>query len=418
MKGAIKIIIILVISILLILSLYIVFFRESDNSVTPDNSDDEPDNPDDNNGDDNNDGNDGNETNGDNNETDNDKSQTRFVFIEEGTFTTCKFCVEVADILHDLYKSADYPIYYVSMIREIDNAKNRLENDYNIHAYPTVFIDGGYKVVYGLKDKSVFISRINEALERNRPILYVNLTAIWNQNNSEITMSGVVENMENTSYNGFLKVYLTEIVSTDLTDYDGIKYKFAFQEFLLENDVELGVNESYNFTKTFDDAGFDPENLKIFAVVFNSDSIEKVSNPPDDGGDGSNTFNAYYVDGVYTADVVEGGNTPPDVGITIPQPGKIHIFGNKIFDRQFSNTFIIGRITVEVHAEDDGGISKVEFYIDGALISIDNSAPFECEIRKIGTFRNLIRKHTITVKAFDDTGKTSDDSIEVFTFFL
>lgn len=416
MKWTIKIIVIFVISILLISSLYIVFFRETDNPVNPDNGD-EPDDQDDNNGNDDNNGDDGNGTDGNDNETDNNKNQTRFVFIEEGTFTTCKFCVDVADILHDLYKSADYPIYYVSMIREIDNAKNRLENAYNIHAYPTVFIDGGYKVVYGKKDKSVFTSRINEALDRSRPLLYVNVTALWNQTNNKITVSGTIKNMENTSYSGFLKVYLTEIVSTDWTDYDGVKYKFAFLEYLLEDDIELGVNDSYDFTETFDDTGFDPENLKIFEVVFNSESEVKVSNPTVDGGEGNNTFNAYYVDGVDSADVVEGGNTPPDVGITIPQQGKIHIFGNPILDRQFSNTFLIGRITVEVHAEDDGGISKVEFYIDGELKSTDGSAPYEYEIRKIGIFRNLIRKHTITVIAYDNTDKTSDDSREVIAFF-
>ena len=412
MRRIIKLLVVVLVTVLLISSIYLVFFREIEEPAKTENGNNIPD---DNQND--NDNNDGNETEG-NNETDTDKNQTRFVFIEEATFTTCKFCVDVADILNDLYKSENFPIYYVSMVKENEKAEERLEKDYNIYAYPTVFIDGGYRVVYGKKDKSVFTSRISDALKRERPNLYINVTAEWDKNNSKIIVSGIVENMENNTYDGFLKVYLTEIVSTNWQDYSGSAYKFAFLEFLIEENIKLDVNESYNFTKTFADTGFDPENLKIFAVVFNSESVEKFSNPIDDGGDGNNTFNAYYVDAVYSTEVVEGGNTPPDVGINIPQQGKIHLFGTPIFNIQFRNTFLIGKTTIKANAEDDGGISKVEFYIDGELKSTDKSAPYEYSFRKIDFFKKLIRKHTITVKAYDNTDKTSQSSIEVITIYL
>jgi hypothetical protein len=414
MKGIHKIFIAIVIVILLIASIFYVFLEDVDDT------DDKPINGDDS-GDENGNGNDGNESDGNDengNGADDDRDITRHVFIEKATFETCEYCVPVGKILHDLYESADYPVYYVSMIRENDNAKDRLVDDYNIANYPAVFIDGGYRVVLGAKEKSVFQKRVNDALSRNRPSIYVNMSAEWDKNASKITVSGFVENLDDKSYSGFLKVYLTEKVTTRWQDNDGNAYHFAFLEFILEEDIELSVNEIANFTKSIDDNGLDPENLKIFTVVFNSESTKKYSDPSDDGGQGQNSFDAHYVDGVAAAEVVEGGNTPPAVGINIPKQGRFHLFGNPIINYKFKNTFIIGRFTLDATAEDDSKIEKIEFYIDNNLLTVDTSAPYELEIKKIGLFRNLIRKHTIKVKAYDDTGKTAEDSLDILAICL
>jgi hypothetical protein len=304
------------------------------------------------------------------------------------------------------------------MVRENSKAKQRLVDDYNIRSYPAIFIDGGYRIVLGSKDKTVFQKRINEALSRDRPLIYTNVTAEWDKNASEITVSGLVENLDDTSYSGFLKIYLVEKVSTKYQDYDGNAYHFSFIEFILEEDIELAANESKEFTESFEDTGLDPENLRIFAVVFNSESTKKFSDPKDDGGTDKNSFNAHYVDSVAAADVVEGGNTPPEVGINLPKQGKIHLFGNPIFDYTFENTFLIGKTTIEVKASDNSKITKVEFYIDDSLMTTDTSAPYEYSFRKIGLFRNLIRKHTIKVIAYDDEEKSAEDSIEVIAFYL
>ena len=69
----------------------------------------------------------------------------------------------------------------------------------------------------------------------------------------------------------------------------------------------------------------------------------------------------------------------------------LHIFDKEILPLEMP--VMIGKITVMVEAYDEDGISKVEFYVDNKLKSIDNSSPYEwiwnefaigkCEIKVI-----------------------------------
>jgi len=413
MKNAVKLIAVLIVAILLISSIYVVFFSINEEKPSDDESDDtNDDEPDD----DNNkpDGSKDNETDDGNG----DQTIQNYAFIEEATFTTCEYCVDVSKIIHELYESKDYPVYYVSMIRENEIAKKRLEDEYNIVAYPTVFIDGGYNVVYGKKDKSVYQTRINDALKRDKPEILVNVTAEYEENASEISIKGYAQNLDTEEYNGLLRVYLTEIISTKWRDNTGNAYHFAFLDFPIDKDISVSLNKTYEFSIEIDSSDLDAENLKIFAVVFSSKSVEKYSDPKEDGGNDENSFNAYYVDGVASADVVEGGNTPPAVGISIPQQGMFYFRGNPVFGSKLRNTFIFGKTTVTAVAEDDGEIVKVEFYIDDELVKTDERSPYKYSFNKIGLFRSIIRKHTIKVIAYDDTDKKAEASIEVIALYL
>lgn len=418
MKLFIRFLAVLIVAILLFSSIVVVFFPgifEKDEEITDEIDDDVIDDDDANETDDSYD-----ESDDQNNDTDDDfiEDASRFVFIEEGTFTTCKFCPDVADIIHELYESDNYPVYYVSMVKENEKAKQRLENDYNIYAYPTVFIDGGYRVVIGKKDKSVYKERIKESYDRDRTNLIVNISAGYDENTETIEVEGYVKNIDNSSYTGSLKVYITEIVSTSYRDDAGDAYHFAFVDFLIKEDISMNAGEKVNFSKDLDSSSLDAENLRIFAVVSDADSNEKFSDPASQGGSDEYSFDAYYVNAVAATYVVEGGNTPPAVGINIPTDGKIHFRGNPLFDFKIKNTIIIGKTTVKVNAEDDSSIEKVEFYIDDQLIDTDNKAEYEFTVKKIGLFKNIVRKHTIKVIAYDDTGKTAEDSMDIIAVFL
>jgi hypothetical protein len=148
------------------------------------------------------------------------------------------------------------------------------------------------------------------------------------------------------------------------------------------------------------------------AVVFNSESAGKYVYPSEN----EHSFDAYYADAVNATKVSEGGNLPPEVGITSPVKGRINIFGSPILEklRLFKNTFLICKTTINVYASDDSGIEKVEFYVDGDLMKTVESEPYEWAL-KISTFKEIFpHKHTIEVIAYDDTGKTSSASIEVW----
>jgi leucyl aminopeptidase len=74
---------------------------------------------------------------------------------------------------------------------------------------------------------------------------------------------------------------------------------------------------------------------------------------------------------------------------------------------------IIGQITIEADAHQNPlGIARVEFLVDGKLKATDTEAPYTWTWNTPAFF-----KHTITVTAFDNSGKSVQASITVSKFF-
>lgn len=339
-----------------------------------------------------------------------------FVLVEEATATWCNNCPKVSEILHELYTSGTTNFYYVSMIQDYKTkAEDRLVQDYNIYGYPTVYIDGGYDVLTGTDYDSSFLDeKISNAENRDVPEIAVNVTTNIDESNNEIDVEILIDNYESETYTGRLKVYLTEKIS--VANYDGNPYHFGFLDFIADEEVSITSSSQKKVTKSYDISDIDVDNLMIIAVVFNSESIQKYSNPVDN----EKPFNAYYADAADGTTVVVGGNLPPGVGITSPQFGMIYFNGRIIGTRvlnimqlsHFNRTILFGSTKIfSVQVEDDSGIDKVEFYIDGELIDTIEEAPYNITYKKI--IRSiLLKKHTFEVIVYDDEGKTSSASIE------
>jgi hypothetical protein len=355
------------------------------------------------------------------------------VFIEEGTGPWCNNCPNVANILHSIYESHDLNFYYVALINDSNNpntvADERLQNDYNIYGYPTVFIDGGYSVIIGgNKNESVYRNAIAAAQERPIPKIKVSVTAEYKNTSSEVTVTTVIENKGDNSYSGRLKLYLTEIIS-QVKDYSSKPYQYGFLEYLFNEDITISGkgNETYSETKNL--SGYDYENLMIIAVVFSSEKQQGYANPSDST---VNLFDAYYADATNATTVVEGGNLPPQIQITSPQKGKIYRNSNRgilqvISDRNrvskkmenisiikklmYNKTFIFGfgKITITANASDDSAVSKVVFSIDGTVYYNDTEAPYEWTFKRISPLLQSLRfkNHTLIVTVYDDTGKSN-----------
>jgi len=337
-----------------------------------------------------------------------------YVFIEEGTVTWCNNCPAVARILHELYESGEYNFYYVSMVHDKNKkAKDQLDNEYNILGFPTVYIDGGYELVYGEEDKSVFEEKIAKAANRDVPEIAVNVTSEIDESGKRVETTVVIDNYESDTYAGRLKVYLTNRIAW--ADYDGDTYHFGFLDYIADEDVSINGEDQKIVTKSYDVSNLDVDNLMIIAVVFNDESTTKYSEPPD-----GNPFDAYYADASDGTLVVEGGNLPPEVGITNPKNGRLHIFGKEITATLKLKTILIGRTTITATASDDSKVEKVEFYIDDTLVAKFTEEPYEWTLKKVKLFRRFIipQKHTISVIAYDSNSKTSTASIEVTTFLL
>ncbi len=333
------------------------------------------------------------------------------VFIEQCSSMSCKACPSVDKIIQELYESGKYRFYYVTLVYENPAAENRMK-EYNLLGYPTVYIDGGYNVILGSKDENVYEDKIKSALLRTTPRVLVNVTAELDKNNSKIAINGYVRNGGDETYKGRLKVYLTEYLSTKWQDYDGNPYHFAFLEYALDKHIEVSAGDKYSYSLSLDATKFDPDNLVVFAVVFNDEKQVRYSNPDE----GKNPFDAYFADNVAQTSVVEEHNLPPSVGIVNPKRGKLHLFGRTVFKSfSFRNTILVGRATIVVNASDDSSLSKVEFYLDDKLVKTCREKPFEW---RWVTPSILKVKHTLKVVAFDDTGKTSTATMDVIAFIL
>ena len=152
----------------------------------------------------------------------------------------------------------------------------------------------------------------------------------------------------------------------------------------------------------------------IIAVVFSSESVKKESYPQDNKGE----FDAYYADATDATELVEGGNLPPTIGLTLPELGKVHISGNPLFKTFFGNTILIGKTTIKATAEDDEKVEKVEFYIDSELVYEDEDEPYEYSFRKIDSLKHILRSRSIRIVAYDTEGKTSTAQFDVIAIFL
>jgi hypothetical protein len=349
------------------------------------------------------------------------KTFTHQVFIEESTSTSCHFCPNVGKILHDLESSSLYQnlFYYVSMVIDNSKAAEYINTAYNRSGDPTVYIDGGYNVILGgLHPEINYSNAILAAKDRPVPQVRVTVTADYQNATRDIHVVALVENNESVAYTGTLRVYLLEIISTSYNDYDGQRYRNAFVDFVINQEITVPEKGQKSYSANWSVGSLLYENLKVIAAVFNTTGHQSYSAPPN-----GNPFTAHYADAVNATYVVKGvRDLPPEVGIVSPQKGKIYYKDKLILKflyktRLRKNTWVIGKSTISAYAKDDSGIAKVEFYLDGKLVANMTKPPYNWTTSMKFFKKPLLpHKYTITVKAYDDTNKNATASITIMAW--
>ena len=105
-------------------------------------------------------------------------------------------------------------------------------------------------------------------------------------------------------------------------------------------------------------------------------------------------------DGKVTDSVIQVtlDNTPPSIQIVSPQPGSLF---SAVTDKL---------VTVSTQVQDDVTVSKVEFYVNGALVTTKYAAPFDTQF-DIGASRGNFEIYTV---AYDGAGnRTQSNSVNI-----
>ena len=107
-------------------------------------------------------------------------------------------------------------------------------------------------------------------------------------------------------------------------------------------------------------------------------------------------------------------NTLPSLEIKKPIENYLYIFDRPIIPVIGGNALIIGKITIQVDANDStSGMQKVEFYIGNELKSVDKSSPYEWLWREMA-----IGRHEIKIKAYDKAGNVATKSVNALVLIL
>ena len=244
------------------------------------------------------------------------------VFAEYGTATWCGYCKYAHAALKNIYAGGWYPFYYVSFVTDKNiHAQSRMENQYNINGYPTVYFDGGYGVHVGVythvpRLMNWYNTTILNCTTREVADINASLSVEWIAEASmEIHLS--IQNCEVDAYDGYLRVYVTELMSTmGWEDTNGDPYTFAFLDYAFNEEIHINANDAWQDSTIWNGANHTDgyghnfseirqDNIMVIAVVFNNTWHQGYSNPPY-----GNPFDAYYVD-----EIVQIGSHSPRLEI-------------------------------------------------------------------------------------------------------
>ncbi|UCH71496.1 MAG: PKD domain-containing protein [Thermoplasmatales archaeon] len=137
----------------------------------------------------------------------------------------------------------------------------------------------------------------------------------------------------------------------------------------------------------------------------------------DFNGDGSSISIVMDSDKTITAHFTQGNGNPPTVSIIKPEKNSLYVCNIRLIPLPLA-TRIIGPITVNVEAESEKGIDRVEFYLD------DESKGFKEETGLTGYYSwtwffkpvDLKNEYTIKVIAYDTEGSSSSEEIVVYRY--
>ncbi len=204
----------------------------------------------------------------------NSLAYTHTVLVEEGTATWCVYCPTVAQYLSDIYSSGLYDFYYVALVADMNSYAAARTSELGLYGYPTCFGDGGYQSVVGAYGSSTpYINMINNCGARTVANLDLAPSAAW-MGNAQINVGVNVTNNGTSSYNGRVRVYVTEIESRWYVF--GTQYHYAMiGNYAVNQTVNIPAGGTATLSALWDGNSYGfgditQTNIMVIVSVFNS----------------------------------------------------------------------------------------------------------------------------------------------------
>ena len=234
---------------------------------------------------------------------------THTVLGEYATATWCGYCKYAHAALKNIYNHGWYPFYYVSLVDDKNTHAAERVDELQVTGFPTVVWDGGYKRDVGAGSQQSAQEKYNASIKAcgNRTVSDIDITLEiqWLEPKNPVPTDGstdvdiytdlswtdaamriniTVKNNEQSSYQGHLRVYVTEITSSmGWQDTGGHLYTFPFLDYAFNGDISISADSSWSTSVVWDGKahsdghGHDfseitQDNIMVIASIFNSGS--------------------------------------------------------------------------------------------------------------------------------------------------
>jgi hypothetical protein len=236
-------------------------------------------------------------------------SVTHTVFAEYAASSGCIPCKNAHTALKNIYAEGLQPFYYVTLSTKNKCTEPRIQDEYNLYGWPTVFFDGGNQSYCGAPGsieqiEQIYITNISQCSGRPVPDIFANLSVTWLEN-ATMSINVTIQNNQTTKYGGHLRVYVTEIFSSmGWNDSGGNPYTFAFLDYAYNQDIFINTTAIWQGSVLWnghdhnDGYGHDfgqitPDNVMVFAAVFNNTRHQGYAGLPYGPW---HAYDAYYID--------------------------------------------------------------------------------------------------------------------------
>jgi glutaredoxin len=212
-------------------------------------------------------------------------SQTHKVLGEYGTATWCGYCKYAHGALKALKAGFWHDFYYVSLVDDKNIHADARNTEMGITGFPTVWWDGKYRTNIGAGSIPSAMAAYNASIlacgARTVPNIDLTVHALW-LGSATMSITVTLTNYETSTYTGYLRCYVTEIVSSmGWIDTAGNPYTFPFLDYAFNQIISapgggtwsntvtwVGADHTDGYGHTF--SGITQANTFIVAAVFAS----------------------------------------------------------------------------------------------------------------------------------------------------